>query len=412
METKEAVFGQIKKSFEQGGNFDSFLGQKLNFDGRDWTAGQFLYKYFYDQVQGFVYQAKDHPETLSDEDKALAEKFKFLYKNGMVGPLDVFKKIEARTMPDVDMFDGNREKESFYRELFAGEKRGTPDNPCYWTPVSQFQTRYIESRLSQMGMDEGQVRALMVHCEKERERTEAFYRKNMPAQFVHNSRVSPEKMEGGCIRIKPRTEDQFLNLQKFCFVAPEGSFHSGLPMQDRNIDFVAWQRFSQEVSAFHMTMDQAMDKIVDSYNYRIDMQQKDTIHPIVPLWGGAPKEWIAKKNLTYSPEVEKETFKDLLNQGNQVFIVPNEEDWKNWMQGKEQLPPDEARRYLAGLSAQYPDRVIQLDKKFVARLNLHRQVQKIKEGINSEEVPQINKGANTGEKPPKKSSVPIPYSGR
>ena len=412
MKTEEDIFRKITGAFNQKGDFDSFLSQKLNFDGRSWTVGQFLYKYFYDRVQDFIYQAKDHFNTLTTNDKAMAQKIKFLFENNMVGPKTVFEQIQTGTLPDADMFDGNREKEAFYRELFAGKKRSVSDNPCYWTPISQFQTRYIESRLFQMGMNDKQVRALMVHCETEKEKAEAFYRGQMPAQFIHNSRVPPAKMEGGCIRTKPRTDDQFLNLQKFCFVAPEGSFHSGLPMQEKEIDFMAWPRFSQKISAFQMTMNRALDKISDSYNYRIDMSQKDDIYPVIPLWGGTPQEWIAKKNLSYLPNVEKETFKDLLKQGKQIYIIPDKEDWKNWIRDKEHLSDEEAGKYLSDLSEQYPGRVIRLDKNFEARLSLHRQVQRIREGADNEQTPRLSEKISMEKNHPQKTNTPSPHDGR
>jgi hypothetical protein len=322
------VFNQIITEFPQQKDFEAFLNKQVSFDDRNWTYGQFLYKHFFDKVSEFNYRCRDCFEnnkldTLSKPEQKLAEIVYFLNSNEMAGPEGVLK---TEKLKELNMFDGDTEKEAFYRDLFANPSRSVEGNPCYWHPVSQYQTLFIENQLSQMGMNPEQIRALMIHCEKEREKAEDFYVKNMPAQFVHNSKVSPEEMNGE-IQTRLRSVDTFVTTQKYCFIAEPGSFHSGLPMQGNN-EFKGWPRFSPKVMAFQMSADEFKEKTKDSYNYKIEMSQKNSIRPCIPLWGGKPNEWVGINDLKYSPDVEKETLQDLQKQGMKFYLVPDKEDWK------------------------------------------------------------------------------------
>lgn len=369
---KQEIFEKLKDDLSTGEDFNAFLSQKILFENREWTAGQFLYKYFYDQIQPFAYNARQG--KTAPEDKHLIDKLMFLHQNKLISVKDFYPKMQAGTLPDVDMFDGNREKENLYRNLFAGPDRSTPDNPCHWTPVSQYYTRFIEDRLEKMGMSEEQIISLMIHCEGERKKTEQKARETMPEQFIHNSPLPPDKMEGDVIRNTARPTDDFLNLQKYGYVAKPDSFHSGLPIQDKDVSFCAWPRWSQNVCAFQMTSDMALDKFRDSYNYKIDMAQKDAIRPVIPLWGGKPQEWVSIKPLTYDKNVEKETLHDLVKQGKEFYLVPDKADWNNLIAGHENLTEEEARKYMAKLAEKYPDKVLKIDTKFLAHYRLKQQL--------------------------------------
>ena len=369
MPRQKELFSLILKSFHQQKDFNAFLCQKLAFKGRQWTFGQFLYKYFYDQFQPFVFWIKDSPEITDPAEKSLSKKIRFLFENDLIRPLSVFQKIESGTLPDLDIFDGQREKETFYENLFAGARFSLPGNHCYWPPVSRVQTRFIEIRLSQTGMNETQIRNLMIHCENQREKLISYYRGHIPKCFIHNSRRSPDQLTDGCIRIHPRADDQFLNLQKFCFIGEPDAFHSGLPLQDKEINFYAWPKFRQTVVAFNMSSAQALEKITDSYNYKIDMRQKKALYPVIPLWGDKPCEWISRTDLKYHKHPRRETFDDLLSLGKKIYIIPDRSFWKKRIQNQSDLTPKAAASYLDSLARKFPQDVIRLGLAFTRQLS-------------------------------------------
>ena len=342
------AFQQITTELRQQDDFEAFLNKKVHFDNRDWTYGQFLYKHCFDKVQDFTYKCNAYVhgkpvENFGEPERKLAQKVAFLYSNNLAGPNAV---LQEEKLKELDMFDGDKEKESFYRNLFANTKQSIDGNPCYWHPVSQYQTLVIENQLSQMGMNSEQVRSLMIHCQQEREKAEKFYQDNMPSQFVHNSKVTPEEM-GGAIQTRLRSVDTFITTQKYCFIAEPDSFHSGLPMQG-NKEFRSWPRFSPKVMAFQMTADEFADKTQDSYNYQIDMSQKDSIRPCIPLYGGAPSEWVSVKDLNYLPDVQKETLADLQEQGKKFYLISDKNDWK-LLEGAENLSEKEAESFMEQL---------------------------------------------------------------
>ena len=342
------AFQQITAGLRQQDDFEAFLNKKIHFDNRDWTYGQFLYKHCFDKVQDFTYKCNAYVhgkpvENFGEPERKLAQKVAFLYSNDLAGPNAV---LQEEKLKELDMFDGDKEKESFYRNLFANSKHSADGNPCYWHPVSQYQTLVIENQLSQMGMSSEQIRSLMIHCQKEREKAEKFYQDNMPLQFVHNSKVTPEEM-GGVVQTRLRSVDTFITTQKYCFIAEPDSFHSGLPMQG-NKEFRSWPRFSPKVMAFQMTADEFADKTQDSYNYQIDMSQKDSIRPCIPLYGGAPSEWVSVKDLNYLPDVQKETLVDLQKQGKKFYLIPDKNDWK-LSEGAENLSEQDAEIFMQKL---------------------------------------------------------------
>lgn len=346
--TDNETFRQIAAEFIMQNDFAAFLNKQIHFDNRDWTYGQFLYKYCFDKVQEFNYRCRECFENnkldeLSITEQRLAQKVAFLYSNNLAGPDAV---LQTEKLKELDMFDGNKEKETFYQNLFTGSGRSVDANTCYWHPVSQYQTLVIENELSKLGMNSEQIRDLMIHCEKQREKAEKFYQDNMPLQFVHNSKVPPEKM-GGAVQAKLRPTDTWINTQKYCFIAEPDSFHSGLPMKG-NKEFKSWPRFNPKVMAFQMSATEFADKTHDSYNYQIDMSQKDTIRPCVPLWGGEPSEWVSVKDLNYLPDVQKETLQDLQKQGMKFYLIPNKEDWK-LLEGAENLSEKEAEAFMEQL---------------------------------------------------------------
>jgi len=326
--TESDIFEQIITDFSKQNNFDAFLNASVHFDNRDWTYGQFLYKHCFDEVQKFTYKCKDYFDgkeiaNFGEAEKNLAQKVAFIFSNNLARPDGV---LQTEKIKELDIFNGDKEKEAFYQNLFANSERSVEGNPCYWHPVSQYQTLVIENELSKIGMSSEQIRDLMVHCEKQREKTERFYKDNMPAWFVHNSKVSPAEM-GDTVQTRLRSVDSAITTQKYCFIAEPDSFHSGLPMQGDK-EFKSWPRFSPKVMAFQMSATEFADKTQDSYNYQIDMSQRDAIQPCIPLWGGVPSEWVSVKDLSYSSEVEKETLQDLQKQGMKFYLVPDVKDWE------------------------------------------------------------------------------------
>ena len=346
--TENDVFQKITNEFRQQNDFDAFLNKKVHFDNRDWTYGQFLYKHCFDEVQKFTYKCKDYFDgkeiaNFGEAEKNLAQKVAFIFSNNLARPDGV---LQTEKIKELDIFNGDEEKEAFYQNLFANSERSVEGNPCYWHPVSQYQTLVIENELSKIGMSSEQIRDLMVHCEKQREKTERFYKDNMPAGFVHNSKVSPAEM-GDTVQTRLRSVDSAITTQKYCFIAEPDSFHSGLPMQGDK-EFKSWPRFSPKVMAFQMSAIEFANKTQDSYNYQIDMSQRDAIQPCIPLWGGHPSEWVSVKDLSYSSEVEKETLQDLQKQGMKFYLVPNAKDWKLLRQA-ENLSEKDAEIFMQNL---------------------------------------------------------------
>ncbi|MBQ7413760.1 MAG: hypothetical protein IJV07_05790 [Alphaproteobacteria bacterium] len=343
MDNKQKILNQIQDSFKNRKDFTSFLCRKVQFNGRDWTYGQFLYKHYFDEVQKFLFYARDNWKKLSEQELDLAKKGKFLVEeNRMTVPNSVFM---TEKIQELNLFNGDRKKEDFYRNLFANPKRSTKNNPVYWPPMAQYQFLVIEHKLqSEMGMTPGQVRSLMVHCEQEREKTEDYYQKHKPEFFVHNSPVLPEKMGGG-IQPKLRSVNNFINTQRYCFVAEPNSFHSGLPIQGNNW-WLSWPLFKPKILAVSMTEDEFEEKTKNgSYNYIIDPKQKNIICPVIPLWGGKPVEWVSTERLNYT-SVQKETLQDLSDQGMKFYIIPDKEVWKKKVQGKAGLTEKDAQAFL------------------------------------------------------------------
>lgn len=345
---ESAIFQQITTELAQQNDFEAFLNRKVHFDNRDWTYGQFLYKHCFDEVQKFTYQCKDYFDgkpvaNFGETEKNLAQKVAFIFSNNLAQPDGV---LQIEKLKELDIFNGDKDKEAFYQNLFANSNRSVDGNPCYWHPISQYQTLVIENELSKIGMNSEQIRDLMVHCEKEREKAERFYKDNMPTEFVHNSKVSPEEM-GNTVQTRLRSVDSAITTQKYCFIAEPNSFHSGLPMQGDK-EFKSWPRFSPKVMAFQMSATEFADKTKDSYNYIIDMSQRDAIQPCIPLWGGAPSEWVSVKDLSYSPDVEKETLQDLQKQGMKFYLVPNKGDW-DLLRQAENLSENEAEIFMQKL---------------------------------------------------------------
>ena len=169
-QNKQDIYNKLHSELKETTDFSSFLSQKITFDGRDWTAGQFLYKYCFDEFQPFAYYARDHFETLTGTEKRLAEKIYAVMDKGLTIPKNAYQFVENGET--LDVFNGNTQKEIFYQNLFAGPERSLKNNPCYWHPVSRLQTAFVEYKLAQMGMSEEQILSLMKHCEAEREKAE------------------------------------------------------------------------------------------------------------------------------------------------------------------------------------------------------------------------------------------------
>ncbi|MBQ4084467.1 MAG: hypothetical protein IJC30_02270 [Alphaproteobacteria bacterium] len=345
MTEKEAMFKNIFLSFQQDTDFQGFLNHPVqNFEGRDWTYGQFLYKYFFDQVQEFNYQVRDNFKNLPEDEKGLAEKCRILFDNKMTGPDTVLKTDKIK---ELNLFNGDKEKENFYNSLFSASNRSVEGNPHYWHPVSQYQFLVVEHKLSQMGMGQEQIRALMQHCADKREETEAYYKEHMPETLVHVSKKTPAEMNG-TIKTHLRSVDTFIDTQKYCFIAEQNSFHPELPIQGDGNSFVIWPRFKPKVMAFQMTAEDFNAKTQEpAYVYKVDMSRQevvDSIRPCIPFWGGDPKEWVSVQNLTYKDEeVQTETVQDLTAQGKKIYLVPNPEDWK-LLEGTQNLSEEQAEK--------------------------------------------------------------------
>ena len=146
-------------------------------------------------------------------------------------------------------------------------------------------------------------------------------------------------------------------------MGPPDTFHAGLPIHSVT-DFAEWPRFKSDTFVFQISVDDAKKKISNSYNYYVDMRDKDAFRPCIPLWGGEPLEWVSVKPLKFA-DVQKETLRDLIEKKKTIYIVPSADDWKQYMEKTCGMSPEEAREYLANLSSQYPDKVIKLDKKFL-----------------------------------------------
>ncbi|MBR3502535.1 MAG: hypothetical protein IKO06_06480, partial [Alphaproteobacteria bacterium] len=72
------------------------------------------------------------------------------------------------------------------------------------------------------------------------------------------------------------------------------------------------------------------------------------IQPCIPLWGGAPSEWVSVKNLSYSTDVEKETLQDLQKQGMKFYLVSDKKDW-DLLRQAENLSENEAEIFMQKL---------------------------------------------------------------
>ena len=150
---------------------------------------------------------------------------------------------------------------------------------------------------------------------------------------------------GDTVQPRLRSVNNFINTQKYCFVAEPNSFHSELPIQGDNW-WLSWPLFKPKVLAVCMTEDEFKEKTKNaSYNYIIDPAQKDSIQPVIPLWGGAPVEWVSAEKLSYT-DVQKETIQDLSEQGMKFYIIPDREVWKKKIQGKAGISEQEAQAFL------------------------------------------------------------------
>lgn len=347
---EEEIFNQIKKSFNQGKSFDSFLKKSVRFDNRSWTYGQFLYKYFYDQLYFFNQKVKENEKRLDilpPAEQKLAKKIISMHALGLDKPtVNLNDEKIKKQVKDLNLFDGDKNKENFYTELFT-HGRSVKGNPCYWPVAAQYQFLVIEHKLkSELGMSDDQVRSLMIHCEEKREKTEKHYKNIMPNQFWHNSPVGSNDMK--FIEARWRPVDNWVNVQNYCFMTTSKSFHSELPVQGEN-EFVAWPRFNPKVCAFFMSKQEFEEKTKNgSYNYEIDMSQKDSFRPVIPLWGGAPKEWVSVRNVNYK-SAQKETLADL--KGMKFYLIEDENVW-NVVQGKGNLSPQQAEQEMKKLCEQ------------------------------------------------------------
>ena len=357
---KQKLFQALKKDLESRSDFKGYLSQKILFDGRKWTVGQFIYKCCFDEFQPFAYYVRDHFDSLRGREKVLAERIKEIYETGLTKPKEAYRFIEEGK--SLNLFD--EDKQAFYQNLFADIGRSEKGNPCYWHPVSQCQTAFIEYKLSQMGMSEKQIRSLMIHCEKEREKAEQKAIQNRPKCFIHNTVLSPDEIKGGKIDLFIRSDDHFLNFQKMAFIGVPNCFHAGLTLHT-SADFALWPRFNPNVFVFQTSLENAKKQICTSYNYRIDMRQKKAIRPCIPLWGGAPLEWVSVKPLSYT-DVRTETLRDLIAQGKEIYLVPVEKDWKKYMEKTSAFSPEQAAQYMKDLADKYPDKFIRLDFPFLA----------------------------------------------
>ena len=358
--SKQTILRKLKKDLQKDVDFKAYLSQKIRFEGRVWTVGQFLYKACFDEWQPFAYYVRDHFSSLTGAEKELAEKLYLIVEKKLSNPQNAYRFIKEGG--SLGLFDA--EKEAFYQNLFANEGRSERGNPCYWHPVSQCQTAFIEYKLAQMGLNDSEIESLMTHCAKEREKAEKKAVRRMPKQFVHNTVLPPEEMRGGKIDLFVRSDDHFLDLQKLIFMGEPDTFHAGLPIHS-SADFAMWPRFKSDTFVFQMSVDAAKRQICRSYNYQVDMTQKEAFRPCIPLWGGKPTEWVSIKPLRYI-SVQAESLRDLMERGKKIYLVPRKEDWKKYMEKTCSMSTKEARTYLVNLSRQYPGKVIRLDKEFLA----------------------------------------------
>jgi len=357
---KQTIFRNLRDGLSKSNDFEAYLAQKIVFDGREWTAGQFLYKYCFDEWQPFAYYVRDHFDSLSGQEKELAEKIKRVMEEGLTKPKYAYQFVKKGK--SLGLFDAD--KQAFYQSLLTGSKRSVKGNPCLWHPVSQCQTAFVAYELSQMGMTEKQIESLMRHCEQEREKAEEKAIQNMPTQFTHNTVLPPEEMKKGKIDLFVRSDDQFLNFQKLAFIGEPGCFHAGLPFQSAT-SFRSWPRFNPDIVVFQIDREEAKKQISHSYTYLVDMAQKEDFRPCIPLWGGEPLEWVSVRPLKYTG-VKKETLQDLMKQGKEIYLVPREEDWKAYIERNSAASPEEARAYLADLAAKKPKKVMKIDETFLA----------------------------------------------
>ena len=118
------IHQQITTELRQHDDFEVFLNKKIYFDNREWTYGQFLYKHCFDKVQDFTYKCEKYVdrkpvENFGESEKKLAQKVDFLFSNHLRKP-DVFENDKKlKKLKELDMFDGDKEKESFYLNLFT-----------------------------------------------------------------------------------------------------------------------------------------------------------------------------------------------------------------------------------------------------------------------------------------------------
>lgn len=374
--SRNCRYNQIKtklqklESDEQA--FKRQLSTSFEYQGREWTYGQFLYKYFYDQFEPLLKlpgydkskkkevaereqlitscnladytQTENKEEALQEVDKLeefirrsseikseldkkiIAEQKEKGRKLEYVDPSELYDYLQRH--PETDLSFGliSKEKADFYYNLLihnasSQQTEQKKNNPEYLHPLFFMYTSFIESRLKKMGFSEQHIKWFMEHCQEKRKEQEKKSKTDLAnMEMTHASLYDLDHIEP-----KPRADDQGVRLSKFAFVCEKGHFHPGTPVKNGGNRFRLYPRFNPQVMIFQVKRGRELESFSDAFIYSIAQAENSKITPVIPMWGGPPMEYVSKEPLSFEGR-EKETLLDLIRKGKDIYIFTGNDD--------------------------------------------------------------------------------------
>ena len=200
--------------------FKGQLSETINYQGRSWTYGQFLYKYFFDQHQILI-KLLGYDENNPEEQKEIQELID-LYRLNDYGDIEEQLNFLREKKEALDRWKGknipnaknemeaiystlqgtsqslaffrnaskedqkqinkeNQERINFYRNLLF---EGKNDDQHFLHPVFSIYTSFIEDRLAKMGFSAQQIDWFMEHCREEQKKAEVFLGEKTQNMFI------------------------------------------------------------------------------------------------------------------------------------------------------------------------------------------------------------------------------------
>ncbi|MBP5160525.1 MAG: hypothetical protein ILP11_00515 [Alphaproteobacteria bacterium] len=343
MSQKADAFRKIQNVLNAVADFDVFLNRVLhNCAGRDWTYGQFLYNYLYEEIQATLDNLKARKGAYTPAERALAGKF-FLVKDAI--------RLGYEKDQKVDVFD-DRNKQAFYERLLNPGQYSVRGNPSYWPAAGRVRFLVVEHLLkTQLGLSDAQVRQLVQHCVDKRNQSP----KRLPNKLVTCSSRPVDKTIAAFICNVDTLEQE----QKQTFMTDgedkESFFPAGLPIKGENA--CLWPRTNKaRLFAFNyagQTVKEAIQSFEKAnkptYKYTVDRRKIKKLRAVVPLWGGKPYEYVSPFDLSYT-DCEEISLQDLGQKYHKkIYLINNASAWEQ-VCGNPHLTEQEAEERLQNLT--------------------------------------------------------------